>query len=142
MLERSFDSVAINRLANGADIRPFVGGDPAQPLDLSAAVNDPRHVFLMGEHGGFACIWTAPFCYEVHTMIRAEGRGRWGFEAGRAGLEYMKAYGAKHLWTRVPDAMANVRHYTAAIGFTYCGNEMVDLGIGAQPYRLYEWRAS
>lgn len=140
-LERSDSPVLVNALANDPSIRPHIGGDPKLPLDLAEAVQCERNVCLMGEHGGFLLIWTGPHCYEVHTLIRPEGRGAWALDAAKTGANIMfDAFGAKHLWTRVLITSRKVRAFTIAAGMKPCGQEVFDLGTGPEVYNLYERR--
>lgn len=139
VLERSYATQTINALANHPELRPFVGGDPKLPLDMTAAIDNDLNVFLMGEHGGFILIWSAPGVYEVHTLIRPEGRGKWALDAAREGIATMKRdYGAKHIWTRVDPEQRNVRAFTMTVGMKPCGQEVFDLGTGPRVYNLYE----
>lgn len=141
MIERSFDAARINALVNDPTIRPYIGGDITQPLDLTGAVVD-RNVFLLGEHGGFAVTWCAPGIYEVHTFILPGGRGLWAIRAARKGFAIMRdEYGAERIWTRVEETQANVRAFTLAVGFKPVGAMPFDLGAGNKMYQLYEWRA-
>lgn len=141
-LKRSDSPILVNALANDPDIRPHVGGDPKLPVDLTEALECERNVCLMGEHGGFLGIWCGPGVYEVHTLIRPQGRGPWALEAARSAISIMfDAYGAKHLWTRVLVTARNVRAFTMAAGFRPCGQELFESGLGPQVYNLYERRA-
>ncbi|WP_422057962.1 hypothetical protein [Sphingomonas sp.] len=140
ILEPSRDGERINALVNHPAIRPHVGGDVARPLDLSAAVADCDNFFLLGEHGGFACCWSAPSVFEVHTFILPEGRGPWAAQAAADGIALMAQHGARHLWTRVAPDAENVRSYTLRAGFTPAGVRTLDLGAGPVTYQLYERR--
>lgn len=141
MIERSFDADLFNRFINHPEVRPFIGGDPAAHIDLTAAVANPANVFLEGEHGGFCCSWSAPDTYEIHTLILPEGRGKWGYDLAVAGRRWMAEFGAKHLWTRVAPEMRSVRAFTRAAGFRPCGQNTIDLGAGPVTYDLFHWRA-
>lgn len=141
MIARSFDADRINELVNHPAIRPFVGGDIETVLDLTNAVQDDANHFLTGEHGGFACTWSAPLTYEIHTFVLPEGRGRWAFEFARAGRNYMVGIGATHLWTRVHPDAANVRRFTLAAEFKPAGTHRIDLGGGPVIYDLFDWRS-
>lgn len=114
MLIRTHDPDAINALANHEEIRPFIGG--SGPLDFTDAIARPEHHFIIGQHGGFALIWTAPAALEVHTMIMKKGRGRWARDAASFGIGYARQAGAKTLWTKVPPHSRNVRIYAAMMG--------------------------
>lgn len=143
LVSRSFDASEANRLVNQPDIRPFVGGDPEEELDLSDAVACERNVFLLGRYGGFLLIWTSPDAYEVHTFILPEGRGRWAAKAAKFGIELMQDhYGARQIWTRIADGRDNVVKFTRAAGMSLVGRMSFDIGNGEQPFSLYEWRDS
>lgn len=138
-LQRSAEPILVNALANDPAIRPTIGGDTKLALDLTAAVEDDKNIVLMGEHGGFILVWCAPHVYEVHTLIKPEGRGPWAHQAAECGFGIMfDAYGAKHIWTRVLSTASNVRNFTIAAGFKPCGEEVFDLGDGPKVYNLYE----
>lgn len=139
VLERSFRSSSVNELVNRDDIRPHVGGDVTQKLDLSAAIENDNNIALMGKHGGFVLIWTSPRTYEVHTMIAEAGRGEWALAAAREGMRQMRdQYGAARLWTRVNPSARNVRTFTIAAGFRPCGQQVFDIGSGPEVFNLYE----
>jgi hypothetical protein len=141
LIIRSFDARLLNRLANDPDIRPFIGGNPDNPLDLSAAVANADNVFLAGEFGAFCCSWTAPDTYEIHTLILPEGRGKWAYRFAKGAREWMREFGAKHLWTRVAPDARGVASFTRKAGFSACGQNTIDLGAGPVTYDLFEWRA-
>ncbi len=136
-LQRSSDALALNELANDPAIRPFIGGDLAQPLDLTAAVENPLTIVLMGEHGGFLMAWSAPGVFEVHTMILPEGRGEWAAEAAILARDSMfDIYEANMLWTRIEEGMDNVLAYAEKGGMTLCGKADWDLGGGMKTYNI------
>lgn len=135
---RTFDAERVNFLVNHPAIRPFIGGDGESEMDLAAVVADEQNVFLGGEHGGFACCWSAPGIYEVHTFILPEGRGEWAYQFARAGRDYMQDYGARLLWTRVHPDAHHVRRFTLKAGFSPAGQHRI-LGV---TYDLFDWRPS
>lgn len=138
-LERSFGVAAINALANDPTIRPFVGGDLNQPLDLAALLDNERNICLMGEHGCFVLNWTSPGSYEVHTMVRPEGRGAWALSAAKLVLDIMgDAYGARQVWTRIKPEYHNVRVFAIKAGMRPCGSAVFDIGTGPEVFNLYE----
>lgn len=140
MIERTFDAGRLNELVNHETIRPHVGGDPETYIDLTAAVADQANHFLVGEHGGLACSWSAPKTYEIHTFVLPEGRGPWARDFARAGRDYMEEIGATHLWTRVHPDAAHVRRFTLQAGFEPAGTHTIDLGAGPVAYDLFDWR--
>ena len=140
MIERTTDADRLNALVNDPSIRPHVGGDPEQPLDLTAAVNNHDNYWMLGNHGGFGFVWTAPRTYEVHTFILPEGRGHAAYALAMEARAFMASEGATHLWTRVPVDAENVRRFTLAAGFLPAGQQTLDLGVGPVTYDLYDWR--
>lgn len=138
---RTHDAERVNFLVNHPAIRPFVGGDTEVEIDLGPAVDNEDNIFLDGEHGGFACCWTAPGTYEIHTFILPEGRGRWARDFAAWGIDYLVSHGAFHLWTRVPESLANVRAFTLKMGMKPAGRQILDLGAGPTVYDLFDWRA-
>lgn len=141
MIGRTFNASLLNHLANHPEIRPHIGGDVTQPIDLTEFASREEHIGLVGEHGGFLCSWTAPHCYEVHTLILPEGRGRWAYDFARAGRDWMQEFGALHLWTRVHPQAPHVRRFTLRAGFKPAGQHTADLGVGPVTYDLFDWRA-
>ncbi len=142
ILARSFDAEWFNTLINDPDIRPFVGGDIGEPVDITAAVEAGRNVFWRGEHGGFVMSWCAPGVYEVHTLIRADGRGEWALSAAKEVLARMASeFGAEKVWTRVEPKHRHTRLFTRAAGMTEAGRDLFDIGAGPVEYLIYEWRA-
>lgn len=142
MIGRTFRPSIINILANHPEIRPHIGGDVSQPLDLTQFCDCRDNVALVGEHGALCWGWTAPNCYEVHTMVLPEGRGAWAYAFAQAGIAWMREYGALHLWTRVHPDAAHVRRFALKAGFNPAGQNTIDLGAGPVTYDLFDWRAS
>lgn len=138
---RTFDADRMNYLINHPAIRPFIGGDPDVELDFTGPIANDENVFLDGEHGGFACIWTAPGTYEIHTFVLPEGRGEWALKFAEWGKQFLADLGAKHLWTCVHPDAANVRSFTLKMGFEPAGRHRVDFGQGPVLYDLFDWRS-
>lgn len=137
---RCFDPARVNYLVNHPSIRPHIGGDGVSVMDLSEAVQNRDNVFLDGEHGGFAFIWTAPRTYEVHTFILPEGRGEWARDFADLARDWMGDNFADHLWTRVHPEAGNVRAFTLRSGFKPAGEQTLDMGAGPVKYDLFDWR--
>lgn len=134
MLSRSFNTDLINWLVNHPDIRPHVGMPEAGELDMHEAVMRPENIFLLGEHGGFSLIWSAPETYEIHTFITKDGRGLWAFRAVKAMLLFAKEHGAKRVWTKVAVGARNVEIYTLKAGLKPTGEIIETFGL---PYAVY-----
>ena len=135
---RLHDAAFLNDLANDPAIRPTCGG--SGPLDFSDFIANPKNHALAWSHGVFLFLWTAPRTYEVHIMVRPQGRGREAYHMAHAGISYIVGCGADHLWARVQKGDNALRHYTAQAGFTHCGTDTLDFGSGPLEYDLYEWR--
>lgn len=137
-LKRIFDAGPLNEFANHPAIRASCGGDGKSRLDFSDFVANEKNHAVAWDSGIFLFLWSAPQTYEVHVMVRPEGRGRAAYRMARAGISYIVAEGAERLWARVGnDAL---RHYTAQAGFVRCGVDSVDLGFGPVIYDVYQWK--
>lgn len=134
MLQRCADAELVNLAVNHPDVRPHVGAPDAGELDLGPLVDRPEHWFLMGEHGGFALLWTAPRYYEVHTFILRSGRGQWANAARAAMLGYAKRRGAERLWTRIPPQARHVERFARQGGMQPTGEVIETFGA---PHRIF-----
>lgn len=141
ILARSFDAERANQIVNDPSVRPSVGGDPEQELDMSRAIADLKNIFLDGDHGGFLLIWTAPKAWEIHTFILPSGRGKWAFDAARFMMDVMREdYGAQHLWTRILPEHRHTQIFARRGGLSPAGWEIFDLGNGPEKFDLFDWR--
>ena len=136
MLERSFDVDAINAAANRPDVRPFIGPASLGELDFEDAVTDYNNWFLMGEHGGFVLVWSAPGVYEVHVFIATEGRGKWAAQAWIAAREYAAQNGAKMLWARIAPAAKFVSMFARRGGMKPTYEMLYTLGSAYDVYKM------
>jgi hypothetical protein len=134
LLHLSRNSTEINAAVNHPAVRPHLGMPDVGNLDLSESVAKPENIFPIGEHGGFALIWTAPFAREVHTFISPEGRGAWARNAAREGIEMARECGTRLLWTRIPPEGPNVRVFAALMGMAPTGEVISTFGT---PYAIY-----
>lgn len=139
---RTTDADAINALVNDPAIRPHVGGDVAQPVDLTAHVAHPANLFLLGEHGGFGLMWSAPGTMEVHTFVRPAGHGAWALAAARDMVRMAGEHGAVRLWTRVEPNARHVAAFARRSGMRPAGQLTCDLGAGPVLYDLMEMEVS
>ena len=133
-LNRTQDADAVNGVVNHPDVRPYVGMPEIGDLDLSELVGRPEHWFLMGEHGGFALLWTAPKTYEVHTFILKSGRGEWGNAARAEGIDFARRHNAKALWTNVPPQARHVERFARQGGMQPTGEVIETFGV---PHRIF-----
>lgn len=133
MIEVCRDAGFVNWIVNHPDVRPFIG--PGGELDLSEAVARPENVFLMGEHGGFGLIWSAPAVHEVHTFVIGAGRGRWARQAARETIDHASRRGDQMLWTKIPEDQPNVRAFAEEMGMSPTGERIDTFG---KPYGVYK----
>jgi hypothetical protein len=136
MLTRSFDVNAINAAANRPDVRPFIGPASLGELDFEDAVTDYNNWFLMGEHGGFVLVWSAPGVYEVHVFIATEGRGKWAAQAWIAAREYAAQNGAKMLWARIAPTAKFVSMFARRGGMKPTYEMLYTLGSAYDVYKM------
>ena len=136
MLTRSFDVNAINAAANRPDVRPFIGPASLGELDFEDAVTDYNNWFLMGEHGGFVLVWSAPGVYEVHVFIATEGRGKWAARAWVAAREYAAQNGAKMLWARIAPTAKFVSMFARRGGMKPTYEMLYTLGSAYDVYKM------
>jgi len=136
MLKRSFDVNAINAAANRPDVRPFIGPASLGELDFEDAVADTNNWFLMGEHGGFVLVWSAPGVYEVHVFIATEGRGKWAAQAWAATREYAAQNGAKMLWARIAPTAKFVSMFARRGGMKPTYEMLYTLGSAYDVYKM------
>ena len=136
LLRRTYEVDMVNAVVNSPDVRPFVGlGAPQGYLDHSAPIKQPENWFLMGEHGGFGLIFSAPGVHEVHTFILKAGRGAWAMQAAQEMIEYARMGGDHMLWTRIHPSQANVAAFAVRNGMKPTGQV---LGTFGQPYHVFK----
>ena len=135
VLERTHDATLINLIVNDPDVRPFVGPLEIGEIDLTDAAARPEHWFLLGEHGGFGLIWTAPNVHEVHTFILPSGRGKWAIEAAEAMIDFARKNGDTMLWTKIPPELKHVGAYARMMGMKTADMVIETFGL---PYEVYK----
>lgn len=135
MLDRSYDAERINAVINDPDVRPYVGPADFGVIDLTDAIARPEHWFLMGEHGGFGLIWSAPHIHEIHTFILPSGRGKWATQAAEAMIDFARKNGDTMLWTKIPPKLKNVGVYARLMGMKTTGMVIETFG---EPYEIYK----
>jgi hypothetical protein len=117
-------------------VRPFIGPASLGELDFEDAVTDYNNWFLMGEHGGFVLVWSAPGVYEVHVFIATEGRGKWAAQAWIAAREYAAQNGAKMLWARIAPAAKFVSMFARRGGMKPTYEMLYTLGSAYDVYKM------
>lgn len=133
LLGRTQDAGMVNAIVNHPEVRPFVGDPDLGNLDLTDVVRRPEHWFLMGEHGGFGLLWSAPGVHEVHTFITKLGRGVWANKARAEMLRFAQQHGAKVLWTRIPPKSPHIERFARQGGMQPTGEVIETFGV---PHRV------
>lgn len=126
------DAARVNQVVNHPSVRPFAGAPELGGLDFTSPVGRPENWFLMGDHGGFALIWTAPHTHEVHAFILPEGRGHWARQAGASAITFAREHGDTRLWARVLAGMRHVAIYARGMGMRPTGEVIETLGKQAE----------
>lgn len=122
----------LTRVANDPSVRPWLLGDG--PLDLSAAVADPRNIALSSKDGGWVLMSCGNGTYDVHSMFLPSVRGAEVAKALDEALQYVfiETDCAK-LTTRVPDgnvaAMALARRAGFRLWYASRGSSYMVLDI-------------
>lgn len=135
MLDRSYDAERINVVVNDPEVRPFVGAIELGDVDLTSVVERPENWFLMGEHGGFGLVWSAPGVHEIHTFILPLGRGKWATKAAETMIAFARENGDTMLWTKIPSKFKNVSIYARLMGMKTTDIVVKTFG---EPYEVYK----
>jgi hypothetical protein len=116
-IERITDAARLNAVVNDPSVYPWVRGTAEGPLDLGGIIADPRHVALMGAHGGCLFVHHQPGIFECHTQVLESGRGPWTLDMVRSALHWMfTRTDAVEIWTRCPKGNLGARALARAIG--------------------------
>lgn len=114
---RQHSAAFMNSVVNHEEVRPWLGGDPSQPIDLTAHIADPRNYAFAGEHGGIFFQHIVPGVYEAHTQVLPAGRGAWTLEMVLSCLhEMFCGSDAIEILTRVPEGNIGARALVRALG--------------------------
>lgn len=136
MLERCFDVDRINAVGNHPDVRPYIGHAELGELDFTDAVANGDNLFLMGEHGGYVLVWSAPGVYEVHVFVLPEGRGKWAAQARQFTIDYAIDKGVQMLWARISPSARSVAYYARRGGMQPTGEMIYTLGSAYDLYKM------
>lgn len=118
MIEVQTSAAFANQVLNHPTVRPDVADPGDGTIDVSSIVTNPAHRVLGGEHG--ITVWLKYYdgCWEVHTAILPEGRGKWAREFAEASLRHMfAATDCVEAITRVPQGHVAAKALTLACGF-------------------------
>ncbi len=120
MIQRTFDATAINAIANHPAIKPWVSPSADYELDLSEPVADPRNVALRGTYGAMIYHLLQPSIFEVHTLVKPEGRGAWTLSFVRECLHWMfTRTHALEIMTRCPRGNLAARTLAKSVHLVY-----------------------
>jgi hypothetical protein len=146
-LERqTADASRLNALLNDPRVRPWIAnGD--QPVDVTPQVSNPKHVFLLGDHGACCFLQLMPALYEAHTAVLPEYRGEWTNQLTEAAVNHMfLATDAYEIVTRVPKGHIGARTAAVTRGTRYemtRENECVFMDrrcdVHLYSFRLQDW---
>lgn len=140
MIQRATDATFINAVLNHPSVRPHVHGKPG-PLDMTAAIQDPNNLVLTGEHGGMILVQHIPGCWEIHTQVLPEGRGRWALEMAQSCMDWLfSKTNATDIFTRIPAGNIAAEALTRACGAMLEERVWQDLGDGPGWVKLYSGR--
>lgn len=118
MIRRTMDAAFLNAIANDPCVRPWIGGDPTEPVDLSPILADTENVAIVCEHGGWVLHKLAPGTYEIHTLFGKAGRGSFFRKAAFEMLRWMfTRTDAVEILTKCPDDNPGARMAASWVGF-------------------------
>jgi hypothetical protein len=133
---RTFDAAPVNAFCNHPEVLPTLSLGKGV-IDVSAAMEDHRNVFMIGVHGGAMFHWSAPGVYDAHDFFLPEGRGTWALRISRAMIGTMfKTHGARMIWAQTPIENRACRMFNRWLGFKSDGVSMVRLMPDADPQEV------
>lgn len=128
LLSPTTDASAVNALVNHPAVRPSCGLPEIGDLDFSDLIARPENLFLIGDHGGFMLLWSAPAVREIHVFLLPEGRGKWGFATQREVVQAAAERGIAVLWARVDPNMRALALFSRRGGMKPTGEQIEALG--------------
>lgn len=118
-IERRYDAIWLNRIANDPAVLPWVKGWRLAPLDLSAVAADRNNICLCGEHGAMIFHEIQPGLMETHAMCLQRGRGKWMLSFAMACELYVfTRTNCVELLARCPFGNLGVISLARALGWT------------------------
>lgn len=73
---RTMDHRFLEALANDPEVRPWLGGNPNESIQLEDMISRPGNYAFVNTEGGFVVHLLAPGLYECHTIFRPGTTGR------------------------------------------------------------------
>lgn len=146
-IERHTDAKRINEIVNHPAVRPWTNELGKGVIDMTKDISNPKHILLMGEHGGIIFYEIMHGLYEAHTQVLPEGRGEWAKQLVDACAEWMfTRTTAFELMTRVPVGHRSAKALTLYTGmkleFTRddkCTFRGKKCAVEIYSYRLQDW---
>lgn len=140
-IRRETDAELANRIANDADVLPFISPSAA-PVDVTPAI-DTCVVLTNGEDAMQIYEQKAPRVWEVMTVFRKTCRGKRALETGHAMLDYMTPY-ADVIFGCIPDKLPHARWFYRHFGGREVEQVETKLGtfIANPGTKLYELRVN
>ena len=86
---RDFDAGRLNALANHSKIRPGIGIEGMERVDLSQLAANPANYILLTDDGGLIFLQHEPGIYNVHAMFVPEARGRFALKVTKLAFWFM-----------------------------------------------------
>lgn len=136
LLSPTTDAAAINALVNDPSVRPSCGLPELGDLDFSDLIARSENLFLIGKHGGFMLLWSAPGVREVHVFLLPTGRGTWGFASQRVVVEAAAERGITLLWARINPDMPHLEAFARRGGMKPTGERIEALGTFYDIYAM------
>lgn len=114
------DMARLNEVANHPEVRPWLGGDGASPIDYTIAIERyPGTFAIVFECGGFVFVPHEGGELEFHTQFLPEGRGRIALDCAREAMAWLFSDGG---WTALKTYVPHSNK--AALGLVrLCGFE-------------------
>lgn len=103
VIERDFGK-RLNAIANDSSVRPHIGIDGSDAVDLTPLLADPANVALMSDDGGVVFAAQEPGIYEGHVLFREGARGKYATQITKLAIWWMFTRSPMvELYMRVPE---------------------------------------
>lgn len=132
MIQRHFDAVLHNAIANHPEVKPTFGYNEGL-TDLAPLLEHPEAYILLSD-GKAACSvfeWSAPGVWQGHSFFLPEARGKHGIQTGKEMCRYMFDLGARMLWGMTPLQNRAAMMFNRLLGFKEAGE-----GVEASGHRV------
>ena len=118
MIRRTLDPTFLNSVANHPEVRPDIGGDVNDPVDLTPHVENLANIALEADGGGWLLRNLSPGLYDLHTLFLPAARGKSYFRQAREALRLVfTQYDVVEISTWCPDVNAPAGMAAGLMGF-------------------------